>query len=111
MTFRITDETVHAAFDALELQARPAAEARAMRERRDDERRAARARAFRAATGSVAEREAAAILTEDYREACERYYTAIEADEEYRNIRGKCEAIIEAWRTCQSNFRAMGKVA
>lgn len=25
--------------------------------------------------------------------------------------RSKCEAIIEAWRTCQSNYRAMAKVA
>jgi hypothetical protein len=110
-TFRITDETVHAAFDTLEMQAHPSAAARAMRERREDERKAAKARAFIRSTGSVAEREAQAILSDDYRAASELYYVAIEADEEYRNTRNKCEAIIEAWRTCQSNFRAMGKVA
>lgn len=109
--FRITDETVHAAFDTLEAHVHPAAAAKAMRERREDERKAAKARAFLKATGSVAERDAQAILTEEYRHACDNYYAAVEADEEYRNTRSKCEAIIEAWRTCQSNFRAMGKVA
>ena len=110
-TFLIRDETVHAAFDMLESYAQPAAAAQAMRERRDDQRKAAKARAFLDATGSVAERDAKAVLSEEYRLACDGYYAAIEADEEYRNQRSKCEAIIEAWRTCQSNFRAMGKVA
>ncbi|WP_129415938.1 hypothetical protein [Mesorhizobium sp. Pch-S] len=82
-----------------------------MRERREDERKATKARAFLKATGSVAERDANSILDEEYRQACERFYAAVEADEEFRNQRSKCEAIIEAWRTCQSNFRAMGKVA
>lgn len=111
MRFVIRDETVHAAFDALEAHAQPAAAAKAMRERREDERKAAKARAFLKATGSVAERDAHAILSEEYRIASEAYYAAVEADEEYRNTRSKCEAIIEAWRTCQSNFRAMGRVA
>lgn len=109
--FTIRDETVHAAFDMLEGHAQPAAAAKAMRERREDEKKTAKARAFLHATGSVAERDAHAILTEEYQQACERFYAAVEADEEYRNQRGKCEAIIEAWRTVQSNYRAMGKVA
>ncbi len=109
--FIIRDETVHAAFDMLESHAQPAAAARAMRERREDERKAARARAFLDATGSVAERDAKALLSEAYAQANERFYAAVESDEEYRNQRSKCEAIIEAWRTCQSNFRAMSKVA
>ena len=110
-TFIIRDETVHAAFDMLESHAQPAAAARAMRERREDERRAAKAKAFLLATGTAGEREAQSVLDEDYRLACERFYAAVEADEEFRNQRSKCEAIIEAWRTVQSNFRAMGKVA
>lgn len=111
MRFIIRDETVHAAFDMLESHAQPAAAAKAMRERREDERRAAKARAFLKATGTAGERESHSLLDEDYRQACERFYAAVEADEEYRNQRSKCEAIIEAWRTVQSNFRAMGKVA
>jgi hypothetical protein len=109
--FFIRDETVRDAFDTLEIQAQPAAAAKAMRERREDQRKAAKARIFLKATGSVAEREASALLSEEYQIACEAYYAAVEADEEYRNTRSKCEAIIEAWRTCQSNFRAMGKIA
>ncbi len=111
MRFTIRDETVHAAFDALEAHAQPAAAARAMRERREDESKAAKARAFLKATGSVVERESHAILSEEFLQARERYYAAVEADEEYRNQRNKCEAIIEAWRTVQSNYRAMGRVA
>lgn len=110
-TFTIRDETVHAAFEALQDAVQPAAAAKAMRERRDDERKAAKARAFLNATGSVAERESKALLDETYSKACERYYAAVEADEEFRNERGKCEAVIEAWRTVQSNYRAMAKVA
>lgn len=111
MRFTIRDETVHAAFDMLEGHAQPAAAARAMRERREEEKRQAKARAFLKATGSVAERDAHSLLDEGYQQACERFYAAVEADEEYRNQRSKCEAVIEAWRTVQSNYRAMGKVA
>lgn len=110
-TFIIRDETVHAAFDMLEAHAQPAAAARAMRERREDERRSAKARAFLAATGTAGERDARSLLDEGYQQACERFYAAVEADEEYRNQRNKCEAVIEAWRTVQSNFRAMGRIA
>ena len=109
--FTITDETVHAAFNMLEENAEPAAHARAMKERREDERKAAKARAFLASSGNVAERDAQALLSDSYIEASEAYYTAVEADEHYRNQRSKCEAIIEGWRTVQSNWRAMGKVA
>jgi hypothetical protein len=111
MRFTIRDETVHAAFDALESHTQPAAAAKAMRERREDESKAAKARAFLAAAGSVAERDARSLLDEGYQQARERYYAAVEADEEYRNTRSKCESIIEAWRTVQSNYRAMARVA
>jgi hypothetical protein len=111
MRFTIRDETVHAAFDMLETHAQPAAAARAMRERREEEKRQAKACAFLKATGSVAERDATSLLDEAYQQSCERFYAAVEADEEYRNQRSKCEAVIEAWRTVQSNYRAMAKVA
>lgn len=110
--FIIRDETVHAAFDWLEENAQPAAVARAMRERREDERKSAKAMAYLHADGkNVAEKEANALLAPNYKAACEAYYQAVEEDETYRNRRSKAEAIIEAWRTVQSNLRAMGKVA
>lgn len=108
--FTIQDETVHAAFDWLEENAGLAAVARAMRERYEDERKAAKARAFLKEAGSVAEREAKAIISDEYREACQAYYEAIEADEEFRNRRSKAEAVIQAWQTSCANTRAMGKV-
>lgn len=111
MAFVIKDETVHAAFDLLESNVEPSAAARAMRERRDDERKRAKASVFMSATGNNAEREAQALLSDEYQSACEAYYQAVEADERYRTNRSKCEQIIECWRTCQSNFRAMAKVA
>lgn len=111
VTFVIKDETVHEAFSTLQAHTHESAVARAMRERREDERKSAKARAFLMATGTVAERDAQSILSDEYKDACEQYYLAVEADEEYRNERSKCEAIIEAWRTCQSNYRAMGKIA
>ncbi len=109
--FYIKDETVHAAFDALEQGAEAGAIARAMRERREDEKKEAKARAFLDATGNVAERDAMAITSDEYKAACEAYYEAIEQDEKWRSIKSKSESIIEAWRTCQSTMRAMGKVA
>jgi hypothetical protein len=111
MRFTIRDETVHDAMAALDRNAQPAAAARAMRERREEEKRRAKAKAFLEASGTVAEREAKSFLGEEYHQACERYFAAVEADEEYRNERSKCDAIIEAWRSCQANYRAMGKVA
>lgn len=108
--FTITDQTVHAAFDLLERNVDSAAVAAAMRERREDERKAAKARAFQKSTGTVAEREAAAVLDPDYRKACESYYEAVEADIRCRKEESKCQAIIDAWRTCQSNQRNMARV-
>ena len=109
--FTITDETVHAAFDVLEKSAEPAAYARAMREKSEDRRKAAKARAYLAATGTVGERDAQALLSDGYIEASEAFYEAVQQDEHYRNQRSNCTSIIEGWRTVQSNWRAMGKVA
>lgn len=109
--FYIKDETVHQAFDALEQGAEAGAIARAMRERREDQKKEAKARAFLEATGGVAERDAIAITSDEYKSACEAYYEAVEQDEKWRAIKSKSEAIIEAWRTCQSNMRSMAKVA
>jgi len=109
--FIIMDETVHAAFDWLDANCDRAAAARAMRERGADEKKIAKARAFVDATGSVAERDALSILSEGYKIACEAEYEAIEADEFFRRHTSKCSAIIEAWRSCQANERAMARVA
>lgn len=108
--FYIEETTVHAAFSWLQENIGPTAAARAMRERREDEKKAAKARAFLRNEGSVAERENKALIDEGYQQACEALYEAIEEDERCRGERSKCEQIIEAWRSSQANFRAMGKI-
>lgn len=108
--FTIRDETVQSAFHILDEATEHASQARMWRERAEDERKEAKARAFLAATGSVGEREAQAILSDGYREASERFYEAVKADEFWRQNTSKANAIIEAWRTVQSNQRAMAKV-
>jgi dynactin complex subunit len=111
MRFVIKDETVHAAFNWLDENAGEGAAAKAMRQRCEDAKKAAKARAFLAADGNNAEREAQAILSPEYEEACNAEAIAIQADETFRNERSKCAAIIECWRSCQATERQMAKVA
>jgi len=108
--FFIKDETVHAAFETLQQSIEAGPVARAMREKREDERRAAKAKAFLSATGNVAEREAQSLLDPSYKAACDAYYEAIKADEYWRAQVATAGAITECWRTSSSNIRALGKV-
>ena len=108
--FTITSESVHAAFEWLESNAGEGAAAKAMRQRCEDAKKAAKARAFLQAAGNNAEREATAILSAEYEEACNSEYKAIETDELFRNQRSKCAAVIECWRSCQATERQMAKV-
>jgi len=108
--FYIRDETVHDAFEVLRQSVEDGPVARAMREKREDERRAAKAKAFLQATGNVAEREAQSILDPDYRAACEGYYEAVKADEYWRAERSNCEAIFALYQTLSANMRALPKL-
>jgi hypothetical protein len=108
--FYIRDETVHDAFEVLRQSVEAGPVARAMREKREDERRAAKAKAFLQATGNVAEREAQSLLDPSYKAACDAYYEAIQADEYWRAQVATASAITECWRTSSSNIRALGKV-
>ena len=110
MKFRLSEETIQAAFDVLEKSVEAGAYARAMRERREDEKKEAKARAFLKASGSVAEREAQSILDPGYQESCTKYYEAVEADERWRAERSRCEAIFALFQTMSANNRALGKV-
>ena len=108
--FVIQDKTVQHAFDVLTQSVEAGAIARAMRERREDEKKEAKARAFLASEGSVAEREARSLLDADYKQACTAFYDAVQSDEEWRANRSRCEAIIQAWQTSSANQRAVGKI-
>ena len=108
----VTDKMVHAAFDWLSDASAPAAAAKAERIRAEHGVKRVKARLFlESSETSVAAKEAWAMNHADYGAAVDREAEAVRNDEFFRNERGKCEALIEAWRTEQSNFRAMGKVA
>lgn len=108
----VTDRMVHAAFDWLDDHAGPAAAAKAELIRAEHNVKRVKARLFLASgETSVAAKEAWAMTQDEYAAACEREAEAVRNDEYHRREREKCQALIEAWRTEQSNFRAMGKVA
>lgn len=112
MNVLVTDRMVSAAFDWLNDHAGPAAAAKAELIRAEHNVKRVKARLFLAAPpGNIAEREAFALTQDDYGAAVDREAEAARNDEFFRRERDKCQALIEAWRTEQSNFRAMGKVA
>ena len=106
----ITDQMVQAAFDWLNEQVQHAASAKADRIRAEYATKQAKANAFLDAEGTVAERDAKAVASNVFHAAVEKETKAIAKDEFFRNQRDKCTAIIEAWRTQSSNYRALGKV-
>jgi hypothetical protein len=108
--FVIQDKTVQHAFDVLTQSVEAGAIARAMRERREDEKKEAKARAFLKATGTRDEREAMSLLDEGYKAACEAFYVALQADDEWRANRSRSEAIIQAWQTSSANSRAIARI-
>ena len=110
MKILVTDEMVEAAFDWLKNNAANAAQAKASRIRAEYRVKQEKAQVFLDAEGTVAEREAKAMASDAVDECIDYEIEAIERDEFFRNQKEKCIAIIEAWRTEQSNLRAMGKV-
>lgn len=106
----VDNKTVEAAFDWLHDNREKSAAAKAIRIRAEYAVKKAKAKGFLDATGNNAEREAQALMTDEYDKAVDAEIEAIEADEFHRNQRSRCSALIEAWRTEQSNYRAMGKV-
>lgn len=109
--FIVRDDTVAAAFEYMRTSAKEAARAKADRQRREDLVKAAKADGYLSATGTVAEREAAAILNDGYVAALEGWYQAIERDEEHRNLRTNAELVIEAWRSTNANRRVQERLA
>lgn len=107
----ITEQMVQAAFDWLRENATTAAAAKAARIRAEHNTKRVKAKQFLASEGTVSEREHRALASKEYDRAVDDECQAVEADEFHRNQRNKAEAIIDAWRTEQSNYRAMGKVA
>lgn len=107
----ISDQMVHTAFDWLNENGDRAAHAKAMRVKAEYATKRAKAQAFLDSDGTVAEREAKALMSDAVHEAMLAEVTAIEADEKMRAQREKCSVIIDAWRTEQSNLRTMARAA
>ena len=110
MSALITEKMVQLAFDWLNENADNAAAAKAQRIRAEHKTRQVRSQVFLECEGTVAEREAKALVSDRYDKAVHDECMAVEADEFHRNQRNRCEAIIDGWRTEQSNYRAMARI-
>lgn len=108
--FFIADEEVQAAFDVLHGQTH--AKARAAYEYADKRLKVAFAKARQSAEGkTVGERDDAAQTSEGYQAALKSFHLIAESYFVERDRRDAASAVIEAWRTQQSDRRAMRNVA
>lgn len=106
----ISDKAVQAAFDVL--HAEDHAKARAAYEYAERRLKVALAKAQLAAGGkTVGEREANALTSDDYQAALRSFRLIAESYYLERDKRDAASALLDAWRTQQSDARAMGKVA
>jgi hypothetical protein len=107
----ISDDQIQEAFDYLNDNATDAAQARANRLYLEDYTRVLKARLM----GQSNEKhnnaqERYAYASPEYAVHLEALKTAIEKDETHRWKLKAMEVRIDAWRTEQSNYRAMGKI-
>jgi hypothetical protein len=106
---RIPDEHVEHAFDVLKSQKH--ATARAAYEFAEKQLKVVLAKATLAANGkTVGEREATALASHEYERALSDFKLIAANYYGERDRRDAATAIIDAWRTQQSDMRAMGKV-
>jgi len=106
---RIPDSHVEHAFELLKSQKHAAA--RAAYEFAEKQLKVVLARATLQANGkTVGEREATALASPEYERALTDFRLVAETYYGERDRRDAASAIIDAWRTQQSDMRAMGKV-
>lgn len=109
MTIRIPDNHVEHAFDLL--KAGDHAVARAAYEFAEKQLKVTFAKCLQQAEGkTVGEREAAAMTSPTYERALSDYRLVAENYYRERDRREAAVAVIDAWRTQQSDLRAMGRV-
>lgn len=108
----VSDKMIQAAFDYLHEQGAAAAQARADLIIAEYRRKKARGQIILdSIEKTMAMREAEADCHPDYEEACITEAKCAERVEWHRHQLKRAEAIIEAWRTEQSNARTMGRAA
>ena len=106
----ISEPQIQAAFDVLHDQAH--AKARAAYEFAEKRLKVVLAKAQLAAEGkTVGERDANAQISPEYEAALTKFRLIAEAYYLERDRRDAASAVIDAWRTQQSDMRAMGRVA
>jgi hypothetical protein len=106
----INDQQVQAAFDVLHDEGH--AKSRAAYEYAERRLKVALAKAQLAAEGkTVGEREANAMVSEEYQAALRSFRLIAETYYLERDKRDAASAVLDAWRTMRSDMRAMGKVA
>lgn len=105
----ISDREIQAAFDVLHDQAH--AKSRAAYEFAEKRLKVVLAKAQLAAEGkTVGEREANALTSPEYEASLIKFKLIAETYYSERDRRDAASAVIDAWRTQQSDMRAMGKV-
>lgn len=110
MTIRIPDSHVEHAFEVLKSQKH--ATARAAYEFAERQLKVVLAKATLQANGkTVGEREASALASSEYERALSDFKLIAEAYYGERDRREAASAIIEAYRTQQSDLRSMARVA
>lgn len=106
----ISEQQIQAAFDVLHSQEH--AKARAAYEYAEKRLKVAFAKALQEAEGkTVGDRDAAAQTSESYQAAIKSFHLIAEGYYLARDRRDAAAAVIDAWRTQQSDMRAMGRVA
>ena len=108
----VSEEAIQAAFDYLNEQGAKAAQAKADIIIAEFRRKRVRAQLILASKQTTAVmREADAESHPDYWEACQQEAEAAQAMYWHQHQRVRSDAIIEAWRTEQSNSRSLSRVA
>lgn len=107
----ITEKMVNAAFDYLNDAADAAAKARADKILTEHRRKKVFAELLLLQEKGTADlRRAAVEAHPEYWTACEAEAAAVRDDAWHSHQKGKAMAVIEAWRTEQSNLRSAGRV-
>lgn len=105
----ITEDQIQAAFDTLHAQTH--AKARAAYEYAEKRLKVALAKAQLSVEGkTVGERDALAQTSEPYQAALKSFHLIAENYYTERDQRDAASAVIDAWRTQQSDQRALGRV-
>ena len=105
----ISEPQIQAAFDVLHDQGH--AKARSAYEYAEKRLKVALAKSTLAAEGrTVGEREALAQVSESYQAALRSFHLIAETYYSERDKREAAAAVIDAWRTQQSDARAMGRI-